>query len=395
MALTGKQAEYVRGARARWNVKTGAVRSGKTWLDYAVMIPLRVMEAPVAGEIVLLGNTVETVRRNILRPMAKVWAGDLVGEVGGDGAVRLFGRRVHVLGADRADRVKALQGMSVSYAYGDEVTTWARPVFEMLMSRLDQPESVFDGTCNPAGPGHWFKRFLDGEGDIFQQAYTIDDNPYLPEAFVRELKGAYAGTVLYDRYILGKWTRAEGLVYRGFDPGKHVAEGAAQVRYVGFAADVGHSNATAFLALGEAGDGRLYVLDEYYHSGRETGETKSPLGYARDFAAFRKGVLGRYPGARAGGVYVDPSAVGFMAQLREVGVYAVYRAKNAVLPGIAAVASRIERDGLRVLAGCGHLLEELAGYVWDDRAAEEGMDRPVKEADHCVDALRYYVGSRR
>lgn len=341
------------------------------------------------GMIVLIGHTRHSLERNVLRPMRKLYSETMVGMMRDDGRVRLFCRDAIVLGADTEARAKALQGMSVAYAYGDEVATWSRAVFMMLASRLDRAGSRFDGTCNPEGPGHWLKAFLDGGADVYVQHYTLEDNPALPEAFKRNLMAEYAGSVLYDRYILGKWTKAEGLVYRGFDAGRHVVEAAGEIRRIVFGVDVGHANATAFVALGDGVDGRRYVLAEYLHSGRESGEARSPLGYARDFVAFRERTLGMYAGSLYGGVVVDPSAAGFIAQLREVGERRVYRARNGVLDGIAAVASAFDGDRLRVLRGCDGIVREIGGYVWDSAAAARGEDRPVKVDDHLLDALRY------
>lgn len=89
-------------------------------------------------------------------------------------------------------------------------------VFQMLKSRLSCPHSHFDGTCNPDNPQHWFKQFLDSDADIYCQAYTIDDNPTLPPEFVAQLKKEYAGTVYYNRFILGQWAAAGGIIYRPF-----------------------------------------------------------------------------------------------------------------------------------------------------------------------------------
>lgn len=405
MGLTAKQWEYIDHTvqsdrnphlcAHRWNIKSGAVRSGKTYVDTAYVIAKRILHSSERGHIVLLGNTQETVRRNILEPMRAIWGGNIGRMNAATGEIRLFGRSAVVLGADTRDRVKALQGMSVAYCYGDEITTWNEDVFSMLKSRLDLEESTFDGTCNPAGPNHWFKRFLDSGADIYLQTYTLEDNPCLPPAFVRQLKAEYAGSVLYDRYVLGKWASADGIVYRAFDPVRHVVEEAAVIGRISFAVDVGHINATCFLAIGEAGDGRAYVLDEYYHSGAADGKARSPLGYARDFERFARTLRARYPQARYEGTYVDPSAAGFMAQLRECGVTRVYRARNAVVEGIAAVASLMDSDRLRVLACCRSLLHELASYAWDPHAAARGEDAPIKRDDHAVDALRYWVSTHR
>ena len=128
----------------------------------------------------------------------------------------LFGRKCWVFGASVKVYKEQLQGMAVEYAYGDEISTWNVEVFEMLKSRMDRSNSCFDGTCNPDNPSHWFKKFLDSNADIYQQSYTIDDNPFNDPKFVAELKKEYLGTVYYDRFILGRWVAAEGIIYRKF-----------------------------------------------------------------------------------------------------------------------------------------------------------------------------------
>lgn len=199
----------------RWNIKTGATRSGKTFLDYTV-IPKRILKCRGEGLIVLLGNTKGTLERNILEPMRAIWSPALVGQIGSNNTVQIFGKKCHALGADKISQVSKLQGAAFEYCYGDEITTWHEDVFQMLKSRLSCPNSHFDGTCNPGNPQHWFKKFLDSDADIYRQAYTIDDNPFLAPEFVENLKREYAGTVYYNRFILGEWAAAEGVIYQDF-----------------------------------------------------------------------------------------------------------------------------------------------------------------------------------
>lgn len=216
MALSSKQVEYLRSCSHRWNLKIGATGSGKSWLDYAVVIPKRLLALRGQGAAVLLGNTQGTLARNILDPMRAIWGDALVGTISSDNTARLFGRRVYVLGADNKKHVARLQGMTIEYGYGDEMTTWNQEVFEMLKSRLRCEHSFFDGTANPADPHHFLKIFIDSDADVYCQTSTIDDNPFLPAAFVAELKKEYAGTVYYNRFILGQWMAAEGIIYRAF-----------------------------------------------------------------------------------------------------------------------------------------------------------------------------------
>lgn len=213
--LSDMQKEYWNNCTHRWNIKTGATGSGKTFLDF-YLIPKRIRLTTGKGLIVLLGNTKNTLSRNILDPMREIYGERAITNINNDNVAYLFGKKAYCLGADKVNQVTKIQGATIEYAYGDEITTWNREVFEMLKSRLRCENSLFDGTCNPDGPKHFFKKFIDSDADIFCQKYTIDDNPFLPAKFVEELKKEYAGTVYYDRFINGNWTRAEGLLFPQF-----------------------------------------------------------------------------------------------------------------------------------------------------------------------------------
>lgn len=217
LSLANKQKEFWKHCDHRWNIKSGATRSGKTFLDY-YLIPKRIRAVSGRdGLYLILGNTKTTLQRNIIEPLQNIWGTALVSDIKSDNTAMLFGEKVHCIGADKVNQVDKLRGSSIKYCYGDEVVTWHEDVFNMLKSRLDKSYSRFDGTCNPEDPNHWFKLFLDGPGiDIFCQEYTIYDNPFNPPEFVANLEKEYAGTVYFDRYILGKWKRAEGIVFRNF-----------------------------------------------------------------------------------------------------------------------------------------------------------------------------------
>ena len=215
MDLSPKQNEYIVSANARWNFKVGAVRSGKSYVDTAYIVPSRLREiVGKPGLAVILGVSRDTIERNVLEPMREIYTSTLVSHINGKNQAYVCGEWVYCLGAEKVSQVAKIQGSSIKYCYGDEVAKWNQEIFEMLKSRLDKPYSCFDGSLNPEGPNHWLKKFLDQENlDKYIQHYTIDDNPFLPIDYVENLKKEYAGTVYYDRYILGKWALAEGLIY--------------------------------------------------------------------------------------------------------------------------------------------------------------------------------------
>lgn len=225
IALSDKQKEFIRNANQRFNIKTGATRSGKTYLDVLYTIPSRIRErSGKDGLNVILGVTNSTIERNILQPLRELYGDKLVGTINSHNVAKLFGEEVYCLGAEKVSQVSKIRGASIKYCYCDELAEYNQEVFELLKSRLDKEYSVLDGALNPESPTHWLKQFLDSDADIYCQTYTIFDNPFLPKKFVENLCKEYEGTVYYNRYILGQWCNAEGLIYTRFanEPTKYV-----------------------------------------------------------------------------------------------------------------------------------------------------------------------------
>lgn len=216
--LSDKQIEYTEKATHRWNIKSGAVRSGKSFVDTAAVIPLRIIERlRKPGLTVILGVSRDTIERNVLQPLREIYTDKRVGTINNRNTAYLFGEEVYCLGAEKVSQVAKIQGSSIKYCYGDEIAKWNKEVFQMLKSRLDKSYSCFDGACNPEHPTHWLKEFIDNkELDIYLQHYTIFDNPFLPEEYVKQLCKEYEGTIYYDRLILGLWKRADGAIYKKF-----------------------------------------------------------------------------------------------------------------------------------------------------------------------------------
>ncbi len=216
--LSKKQVEYTKQSTHRWNIKSGAVRSGKSFVDTSAVIPVRIIERlRKPGLTVILGVSRDTIERNVLQPLREIYTDKRVGTINSRNTAYLFGEEVYCLGAEKVSQVAKIQGSSIKYCYGDEIAKWNKEVFQMLKSRLDKPYSCFDGACNPEHPTHWLKEFIDNpELDIYLQKYTIFDNPFLPEEYVKQLCKEYEGTIYYDRLILGLWKRADGSIYKRF-----------------------------------------------------------------------------------------------------------------------------------------------------------------------------------
>ena len=394
MQFSDKQYEYIANANRRWNLKSGAVRSGKSFVDVAHVIPYRLRSLrDEAGLNVFLGVSKETIERNILQPMREQFGPLIVGTINSRNIARVCGVPVYCLGAEKISQVSKIQGSSIKYAYGDEVAKWSKEVFAMLQSRLDKPYSCFDGSFNPESPGHWLKAFMEQEGlDAYIQKYTIYDNPFLPQAFVENLCKEYEGTVYYGRYIEGEWTLAEGLIYPMYKEAIAEPPEEPSQEYC-LSCDYGTQNAFAAVLWAKY-ENVWYAVDEYYYSGRDEGSQKTDEEYADDLEDFQERYFSQFETQtgepmrvpRPMPIIIDPSAASFIEALRRrrdegLRAYSVIKADNSVADGIRETATAMRRGIIKFAPTLKAWKKEVQGYVWADNTVE---DAPIKVNDHCL-----------
>lgn len=388
--LSIKQQEYLNNCNHRWNLKIGATGSGKTWIDYNYVIPERALNMRGEGAGIILGHTRATAWRNVIEPLQNRYGMRLVGKLKSDSSIMMFGQKFYVLGADKDTSVAKIQGLTVEYAYGDEITTWSEKVFQMLKSRLRCEHSHFDGTANPASPQHFLKEFIDSGADVYCQKSTLYDNPYLPPEVVDALEKEYAGTVYFKRYILGEWALAEGLIYPAYtealadcvfyDDNDDYSESVVSIDY-------GTQNAFSAILWGEY-NGVWYAYDEYYYSGRTEGIPKTDEEYAEDLDKFTEEAREKLAPGKRLRVIIDPSAASFKTLLQKRGWYKVTPANNDVADGIRETSSAMKTGRIKISPACKAWQKEASGYSWDDKSDK---DVPIKENDHAMDATRYFV----
>ena len=387
MSFTKKQREFLDNANHRWNIKEGATRSGKTYLDYYV-IPMRIRRvAGLPGLVVILGNTKGTLTRNIIEPLQQMYGTALVSGIRSDNTAMLFGEKCYCLGADKVNQVDKIRGSSIKYCYGDEVATWHEDVFTMLKSRLDKPYSKFDGTLNPESPHHWVKKFLDSDADIYRQSYTIDDNPTLDPDVVANLKREYAGTVYYNRFILGQWAAAEGAIYRHVAdrPQDFILHEAPPVLFATIGVDFGgNGSATAFNCTGFAqGLREIVTLREYYRKG-----ILSPAELEQDFVDFVRGCSARW---RVADSYCDSAEQTLIQGLRtacareHVGIN-IHNARKGAINDRIRFFCRMQAAGRhKIMQECPHTLEAFRSAVWDSKYVTK--DVRLDDGTYNVDSL--------
>ena len=401
MLLSPKQREFVLNANRRWNFKGGATRSGKTYLDFRWIIPIRIRERfGKDGLTVILGVTKSTIERNVLEPMRNLYGDTLVGTISSDNTAWLFGEKCYCLAAEKGSQVSKIRGASIKYSYGDEVADWSEEVFELLKSRLVKEYSCFDGTFNPQYPGHWLKEFLDSDADIFSQTYTIDDNPFLPEAFKENLKKEYAGTVFYDRYILGRWIRADGLVYRDFannterylisDAVNWLNSNKKRLLSVTIGVDFGGTgSATKFQATGITSDYIVVALEEEYIK-REI----DPAQLNQEFSKFAAKIRDIYGGGQTRADSAEQILIrGLFHTAQKDGLQT--QVKNAtkmeINDRIRLTVLLMAQGRLFVSKKCPHLIDAFQNAVYDpDKDGDVRLDDGTTDIDS-LDAFEYSI----
>jgi PBSX family phage terminase large subunit len=179
---------------------------------------------------------------------------------------------------------------------------------------------------------------------------------------------------------------AEGIIYDMFDEDKHKVP-TIDRNYIEFyvASDYGTQNPTTFGLWGHY-QGKWYKVKEYYYSGKATSKQKTDEEFYKELEKFIGDI-------KVKAVIVDPSAASFIATIRKHDKYKVLKAINDVLDGIRNVATALSENKIAYNDCCINTFREFFSYIWDEKAAERGEDKPVKQNDHAMDSDRYFVNT--
>ena len=372
----------------------GAVRSGKT-LAMTVGFVLWSVKNFNGENFAFCGKTIESLKRNVITPMKK-WLEGIVEIRSGGGrnfaeiSAKNHTNRYYFFGGKDENSYKSIQGVTLAGIMLDEVALMPKSFVEQAISRCSVRGSKFWFNCNPDSPEHWFYQewvLKMQEKNAFRLKFTMEDNFSLPENIKERYKRLYSG-VFYDRYIKGNWISADGLVYDMFDKNINVIHKIPETEgdfYV--SADFGIQNATVFLLWRKeiSAKNRWICLKEWYYSGRESRRQKTVAELASGLRDWLGDIKPRF-------VYIDPSATALIEECKRAG-FCVKQAKNDVINGISDVSTMLSNGNLVFNGKCEHTIKEFTTYVWNENATRHGTEVPVKDNDHCLDAVRYFVNS--
>lgn len=400
-AFSKKQLQILAFPKSNYDalICDGSIRAGKTSIMSVAFI-IWAMQNFNHQNFGICSKTIKTAERNIVLPllamsflkkrysmkytsMEKIIISDGKHE-----------NTFYIFGGKDASSYTLIQGITLAGVLLDEVALMPRSFVDQAIARCSVSGRRLWFNCNPEGQLHWFNQewILEAEEkNAMHLHFTMDDNPSLAPEIRAGYERMYSG-VFYDRYIKGLWVSAEGVIYADmFDYTRNVltVEEIKKLRFEPgcvISCDYGIQNATVYLKWKKVTGERKYIcVDEWYYSGRESKRQKTVSRLVKDLKEFTEGDKVKY-------VIIDPSAEALEIELQQQGFKTV-NAKNEVINGIANTGKLLEDGYILFSEKCKYTLDEFELYVWDEKAANSGEDIPVKENDHCMDAMRYFVNT--
>ena len=386
-------------------IADGAIRSGKT-VSMSLSYTMWSMANYDGQNFIMAGKTISSFKRNVLQNLKLMltsrgyhWIYHISGdfpnmlEVSRNGRTNYF----YIFGGKDEGSQDLVQGITAAGAFFDEVALMPESFVNQATARCSVEGATWWFNCNPSGPMHWFKlEWIDKriKKRLLYLHFTMDDNLSLSEKVKEKYRAMYAG-VFYLRYIKGLWAVAEGLIYTmltddNLYPDQERPVALKNTAMKAITVDYGTTNPCVFLEVWD--DGQTIWIEQEYRwdsrseeARRSANPQRTDAQYADDMTEF----MGMEPQDQCM-VVVDPSAASFITELRSRGLY-VKPANNEVADGIRVVGSLLAKRNIRINKdNCKGLISEMQSYVWDDKAAERGEEKPVKQKNHGPDALRYY-----
>lgn len=365
----------------------GAVRSGKT-LCMGISFICWAMRRFSGMQFGMCGKTIVSLRRNVMNTVLPVMRdlGFVCEEKLSKNLFTVsFGGRTNTFflfgGRDESSQ-SLIQGATFAGVLLDEVALMPRSFVEQACARCSVTSSKLWFNCNPEGPSHWFyvewvKKCQ--ERRALYVHFTLEDNPALSRKIIARYRRMYSG-VFYRRFILGEWVTSQGRVYDFFDEGYVMDCPEGEMSEYAVSCDYGTANPASFGLWGRRGE-VWYQMREYYYSSRTEGVQKTDAEYVEDLKALCSGLC-------LIAVVVDPSAASFIEALRREG-FPVVKAENDVLSGIRLTADLLKSGKIVICSDCTDAIREFSLYSWDEK--REGRDAPIKQCDHAMDDIRYFV----
>lgn len=288
---------------------------------------------------------------------------------------------IHLYGWEAVQQRQKGRGVANDFIVLDEVakfrTFWVGWNDVLSPTLIDHRGSaLFIST--PQGFNHFFELYnlADKLEDWRSFHFTTYDNPHIPiEEIERERRTKPENS--FAQEYLAEFKKMEGLVYKEFDRVKHLFDDLTPIGQLIdtlVPVDFGFTNPAAVLHIPRDFDNTFWVKSEWYKQGKTDDET---IEYAKSL--------------KATAYYPDPENASGIEKMKRLGMN-VREVNKDVIKGIDAVRALFKNGKIRIHKDCVNLVSELETYRYPERRPDNNEpEKPVKEHDHALDALRYAV----
>lgn len=377
------------------NILEGSVRSGKTYVSLFAWLQL-IGVAPKGMDFLMVGKTVTSLKRNCLNCLSYMAEGLFHYSITRKEA-SFLDHKIYLEGVNDVRAENKIRGMTLMGAYCDEVTLFTEEFYNMLLTRLTSKGAFLLATTNPDTPSHWLKKdFLDkkDEKSVAVYHFSLEDNTALSKQTINTLKSQFTG-VFYDRFILGKWVSAEGLIYSYFanNKNKFIVEhiDIFDISVINFGLDYGASKSkTAIICIGIGRNYNcMYVLDELVLNG-----VNSPEEMYEKFYEFYLKICNEYGYVRS--VCADWGGLGqvitkglkrfCISKKATIAIEDCYKYK--IKNRISFTCSMFATHRIKIKSKCKNFIESLESAIWDPTKEDTRLDDGTFNVD-VLDAFEY------
>jgi len=273
------------------------------------------------------------------------------------------------------EAVETLRGNRFDFLVLDEVASYRgfwSGWHEVLRPTLTDTKGCALFISTPKGFNHVYDLYNIQDPDYKAFHFTSYDNPHIPREEIDKAKSEISEDRFAQEY-LADFRKTEGLVYKEFDRSRHITEKFPEsFSDTILGADFGYTNPSAIIPINVDSDNHYWIRDEFY----KTHQTTEQIG--------EQGLL-----YKATKHYPDPAEPDRIEILRKMG-WNCREVSKDIVSGVDRVRELFKQNRVHIHPDCKNLIHELETYRYPDKKPDKNEEeKPVKENDHALDALRY------
>lgn len=389
----------------------GSVRSGKTTV-MALSFVMWAMYTFNGENFGLCGKTVQSARRNIVKPLKRMLAarGYTVEDHKAENflTIRMGNTEndFYLFGGKDESSQDLIQGITLAGVFLDECALMPESFVNQATARCSVAGSKLWFNCNPEGPDHYIKtEWIDRlkEKNLIRIHFVLHDNPSLSETILKRYENMYKG-VFYDRFILGIWALASGVIFRYFaeddspylfedadifdEEGKLKQSFSKIIMGIDFG---GNGSMTTFVLSGYIGYKHLMTLEE---ANLPLSDDIGAVEICEKFIEFYKMCLQKY--GRVDWIFPDSASTTMINSIRSAAKAAGLRyqnikgcRKNEIKDRPRTIDMLFNSGRLKINKRCVHLRKAIASLVWDEKKPDIPEDKNIGNCNDWWDAFNY------